>query len=202
MTARGHGIWPVVALLVGGQLFGWADAADSQERLRAGVVDLTVVGGYSVSHNISSIENLETVEGFHLIPHLGYVLTDEGGPDWVRGQFELVLEPSLIRLEASKSATVAGVAALGRWILDNGWRARPFFEAGLGVVSGHVNLRQTNCDVNFLVEAGPGLLYFLSPTTAVTVGYRFHHMSNAGICSKNIGLNSSLFTFGISYLFR
>jgi hypothetical protein len=55
--------------------------------------------------------------------------------------------------------------------------------------------------VNFLIEGGPGVLFFVSKDTAVTVGYRFQHISNADRCSKNQGLNSSLFTLGLSYFF-
>ena len=45
------------------------------------------------------------------------------------------------------------------------------------------------------------MLLFMSQSTAVTVGYRFHHLSNAHLCSKNIGLNSSQFILGFSYFF-
>ncbi len=67
---------------------------------------------------------------------------------------------------------------------------------------GETEFRQTNCEVNYLIEGGPGLLVFLSDTTALTVGYRFQHISNASACDLNVGLNSSAVYLGVSYRFR
>ena len=183
-------------------VLGLTGIADSEERLRAGTKDLSVSGGYSISHNIAHFKDVETVEGFHLLPHFGYVITDQHGAGWVRGNFELLAEPTLIHLAASNSATVVGLSVLGRWVFATGPVARPYFEVGLGVLGGRVNLRETNCEANFIIEAGPGVLLFLSEATTVTVGYRFHHISNAGACTQNLGVNSSLFTLGISHFFR
>jgi hypothetical protein len=58
------------------------------------------------------------------------------------------------------------------------------------------------CDVNFILEGGPGLLIFLSDRTALTVGYRYHHVSNGSKCTPNLGLNSSLFILGLTHFFR
>jgi hypothetical protein len=41
----------------------------------------------------------------------------------------------------------------------------------------------------------------VSESTAITAGYRFHHLPNAGQCDKNFGLNSSLFVLRVSYCF-
>ncbi len=190
--------WGLAGVLIGIQLMV-ASGVGSEERFRAGTMDLTLAGGYSVSHKVGQAE---TVPAYHLMPHFGYILTDEHGPGWLRGNFELLAEPTLIHLENRDPATVAGLAALGRWVFAGWSGVRPYVEAGAGVVGGQVNLPQMNCDVNFVVEAGPGLLLFVSRTAAVTVGYRFHHVSNADLCSRNRSLNSSLFTVGLSYFFR
>ena len=50
--------------------------------------------------------------------------------------------------------------------------------------------------------AGPGLMFFLNEHTALSLGYRFHHISNAGKCSPNLGVNSSLIMGGLSYFFH
>ncbi len=191
----------LVGVLVGAHTLAFAGVAAGQERLRAGTTELTLAGGYSVSHKIGGSRDLEAVNGLHLLPHFGYVLSDEHGPGWVRGNFELLAEPTGVHLEDGDAATVAGLAVLGRWVFAVWPTVRPYFEVGVGVVGGQVELRHTNCDVNFLVEGGPGMLFFVSSNTAVTVGYRFHHMSNAQRCSQDLGLNSSLFTVGVSYFF-
>lgn len=177
------------------------DAA-TQERLRWGTVDLTIAGGYSISHNVPNTEGVRAVQGVHLLPHVGYVLSDPVGPVPVRGSFQLLAEPTLIHLDGKDdSPTVVGLAGLGRWVFATGPRVRPFIEAGVGILGGETGLRQTSCDVNFILQGGAGLLFFLGDKTAVTAGYRFHHVSNADGCDTNLGLNSSLFILGVSRFF-
>ena len=173
--------------------------ASAEDRLRAGVKDIALAGGYSLT---LKRRNTEDVEGFHRIPHLGYFLTDERGSGWLRGNFEALAEPTVIHLRAeSQSATVVGLAALGRWVFATSWSVRPFVEAGVGILGGQVDFRQTNCDVNFILQGGVGALVFVSESMAVTAGLRVHHVSNADSCSKNVGLNSGLFILGLSYFF-
>jgi lipid A 3-O-deacylase len=184
-TGTQSGRW-LLGVLIGLHVLGSGGAASSEDRFRGGATELTLAGGYSVSHDQRG--RLDSVDGVHLIPHFGYVLTDERGPGWVRGNFELLAEPTLIHLEGGDSTTVGGLSTLGRWVFAGSSLVRPYVEAGVGILGGQVNLRQTNCDVNFLIEGGPGVLFFVSKDTAVTVGYRFQHISNADRCSKNQGL--------------
>jgi hypothetical protein len=90
----------------------------------------------------------------HLLPHLGYFVTGEIGDGAVRGNLEIIVEPTLIHLDASNSATLIGVAVLPRWVFAAFPRVRPYLEAGAGVVGGQVDLSQTNCDINFILEGG------------------------------------------------
>jgi hypothetical protein len=79
---------------------------------------------------------------------------------------------------------------------------RPYLEAGGGVLGGQVDVRQTNCDVNFILEGGGGAMIFMTEQVALTLSARFQHVSNADRCSKNEGLNSLIGIVGISYFFR
>jgi opacity protein-like surface antigen len=173
----------------------------AQERLRAGIWDVTVAGGYAVSHQVGPAKGLESVETLQFLPHLGYMVTDEHGPRWLRGNLELLAEPAVLRLDASNSATVAGLSTLVRWIFATGPVVRPYVEAGLGVLGGEIDLRQSNCDVNFLVQAGVGAMLFVADRAALTAAYRYQHISNGDQCSKNIGINSSAIVVGVSYFF-
>jgi len=173
----------------------------AEERLRAGMWDVTLAGGYAVSHQVGPAKGLESVETLQFLPHLGYVVTDEHGSGRLRGNFELLAEPAVLRLDASHATTVAGLSALGRWIFATGPLVRPYLEAGLGVLGGEIDLRHSNCDVNFLVQAGVGAMLFLSDRAALTAAYRYQHISNGDQCSKNIGINSSAIVVGISYFF-
>lgn len=191
----------LVGMAAAAYLLGAAGASSAWEPFEAGTKALALAAGYSLSHN-ELVGNKATLEGLHLIPHVGYFLTDEAGPGWARGNLELLAEPTLLYLEGRESATLGGLAVLGRWVFVGGARVRPYVEAGAGVLGGHLQLRRTGCDTAFIFQAGVGTLLFVSEHTAVTAGYRFHHLSNGNLCSGNPGLDSSLFVLGLSHFFR
>jgi lipid A 3-O-deacylase len=168
------------------------------QSIQAGALEwtLAVGGGASLP---DEDPRLETVTSVLLLPHLGYFVTGEVGDGWVRGNFEILIEPTLIHLDAANSATVLGVAVLPRWLFAASPRVRPYLEVGGGVLAGEIDLRQTNCDVNFILEAGAGAMIFLAERVALTLGARFHHVSNASRCSENDGINSVIGIVGISY---
>ena len=177
-----------------------AAPAAAEPRLTAGTGELTLAGGYSISHAVSGTR--EGITGFQLLPHLGLFVTDEHGPRWVRGSLELLAEPTVLHLDARESTTHVGLSALARWVFaGEGW-VRWYLEAGLGLIVGESGLPQTNCDANFILQAGAGVLLFWSETYAVNLGYRFHHISNGAVCFPNPGLNSAVFTLGLSAFFR
>jgi lipid A 3-O-deacylase len=165
--------------------------ARAEERLHFGVKDLSLSGGYSLSHDRQGVEQ---VDGFQLLPHFGYLLSP---------YFEVLAEPTLVHLRSdSASATAVGLSLLGRLIIDTGTRVAPYLEAGGGILGGQLDFRQTNCDVNYVLTGGLGALVFVTEQTAVSVGYRYQHISNNDQCSQNLGLNSSLFIIGISHFFE
>jgi lipid A 3-O-deacylase len=190
------GRWLAVGL-VGVSALGSTPAR--AEPIRGGALEWTVAagGGAGVSGG-----DVETVTSVHLLPHLGYFVTGEVGDGWVRGNFEIIVEPTLIYVEASNSATMIGVGALARWVFATSSRVRPYLEAGGGVLGGQVDLRETNCDINFLLEGGAGAMIFMAEHVALTLGARFHHVSNGDRCSQNQGINSVIGIVGISYFFR
>jgi lipid A 3-O-deacylase len=193
--------WMVAGLVVAAVLALPLRGARAEEPLVAGAKDVGFGTVFSISYNTAEDEH--TVKGLDLLPHGGYVVSDARGPGWLRGNFEVLLEPTLTFLESrGKTSTVVGAAALARWVFAGLGRFRPYVEGGAGGLLGEMNLRQTDCDVNFLLEAGPGFLVFLSDQTALTVGYRFQHISNAGACRFNEGINSNALYVGVSHFFR
>jgi hypothetical protein len=187
-------------LLVGVLLFWPATWARAEDPIARGTMEVGLGGAISISHGTE--DDFNTVTGLQLLPHVGYVVTDAMGSGWVRGNLELLLEPALIHLDTEVgSSTVVGLSAFGRWILS-GTRLRPYLDVGMGMLLGETSLPQTHCDVNFLLQGGPGLLFVLSDTTTLALGYRFQHISNAGACTINPGINSSALYLGVNYLFR
>jgi len=165
--------------------------------------DFTLAGGPSVSHAI--LGSREGVTGFHLLPHYGVFVTDEWGPgwgpDWARGTLELIAEPTLMHLDTPKSDNHGGLTGLARWVFAGQGRVRAYVEVGGGLLIGTSGIQQTDCGSLFTIQAGAGLLFFLSDKDAVSLGYRYHHISNGSICAGNFDLNSAVFTIGLSTFF-
>jgi len=202
-TSRGisnlpRGRW-LAACLVG--LAAMSSTPALAQSIPAGTLDWTLAIGGGASLDIPDRAG-ETVTSVHVLPHLGYFLTGEVGEGLVRGNLELIAEPTLLYLDASNSATVVGLAVLPRWVFAATPRVRPYLEAGAGVLGGQIDLRQTNCDLNFMLEGGGGALIFLSEQVALTLGVRVHHVSNLDRCRNNEGLNSIIGIVGISYFAR
>lgn len=190
----------MAGLLAAAAVAGTPSAAGAGDPFAAGTKDVGL--GAAASISLEGTRDLDTVAGFQLLPHAGYVVTDAVGPGWLRGNLELLLEPSLIHITSDAgSATVVGASGLGRWIFS-GTRFRPYLDAGVGVLLGETHLEQTTCGVNFLIQGGPGVLVVLSDRTTLAVGYRYQHISNANACRPNPGINSSALYLGVSYLFR
>ena len=176
-----------------------ARAVSAGDPLASGATLLGLGGAVSVSHGV---EGLDTVDGLQLLPHVGYVISDRFGAGSLRGALEVMLEPTLMHLTSEgRSSTSVGASALGRWVIGES-RVRPYLEAGLGMLLGRGDVQHSDCSVNFLLQAGPGLLVVLSDTTTLAAGYRFQHVSNASMCDLNVGLNSSALYLGVSYRFR
>jgi hypothetical protein len=191
------GPWLAAVLVVGVAALS-ATPARAQS-IRAGAFEWTVAAGGGIG---LSGGDVDTVTSVQFLPHLGYFVTGEVGSEALRGNFELLVEPTLIYLDASNSATVLGVAVLPRWVFATSTRVRPYLEAGGGVVGGQVDLRQTNCDVNLILEGGAGAMVFMTERVALTLGARLHHLSNGNRCSNNQGINSIIGIVGISYFVR
>ncbi|HEY7534062.1 MAG TPA: acyloxyacyl hydrolase, partial [Nitrospiraceae bacterium] len=60
---------------------------------------------------------------------------------------------------------------------------------------------EESSELNFILTAGVGISFFVSSQAAINIGYRFHHISNAGTSYPNYGINSSLPFGGFSYYF-
>jgi len=176
--------------------------AAAQLQLRGGAMNVGLGVAGSVSHDFTTLPT-ETVVGAQLSAHLGYIATDEHGEGWLRGNLELALEPTLLVLsQDGHTSTLAGASAFARWIFVGSGTVRPFLEVGIGALGGRADLVESTCQVNFPIQGGPGVLVFLSDRTALSVAYRFQHMSNGSACAPNDSLHSSVVQANLTYFFH
>jgi len=172
-----------------------------EEGFRSGTWHLGLIGGYSISHKIFAPRAVD-VQFAPLLGQIGYTVTDVHGPFPVRGSLELILEPILLVTTTPSTTFGQGASLILRYNFATGTRWVPFLDFGMGIL--HWNLRLPTIlgtQFNFTLQAGPGLHYFVTDRVAITGQARLHHISNGGIDSPNIGVNSSVYLLGISYFF-
>jgi opacity protein-like surface antigen len=94
-----------------------------------------------------------------------------------------------------------GLKAVARYDFVGFGRFVPYVEALIG--AGQKNFRpwDNSSSFTFAIEAGAGASSMITPTVAITAGYRFQHLSNAGIGERNRGYNYDGGAAGVSIVF-
>jgi hypothetical protein len=172
-----------------------------EEGFQSGTWHLGLMGGYSILHKVFQ-DRIANVHFAPLLLQIGNTVTDVHGPFPVRGSLELLLEPTFMITTSPSTTFGEGASVLLRYNFVTGTRWVPFFDLGVGIL--HWNLRLPDflgAQFNFTVQGGPGLHYFATDHLAITGQVRLHHISNGGIETPNIGVNSSLYLLGVSYFF-
>lgn len=139
--------------------------------------------------------------GEALMPSWMITLTEPIGASWYQGQ--LALGAELIAFHTDEPITAYGAGLTPKFVYTATafGRVRPFVEAGGGPIWTDLGGRvpEQPGQFNFLVWAGVGGSYHVTPTWALTAGYRVMHISNGGTRSSNFGLNFGLPFLGLSY---
>lgn len=135
----------------------------------------------------------------YLMPAIawGRVLTDPRGPSWARGRFEWGLEVTPFFELSGGRARGAGVAPLAwRWNLEPRHGAYPYVEAGGGALWTSEAVPSGTTGSNFMTHIGAGVRLLGTRTHGLTVGYRFHHISNGNRLTRNPGVNAHMVAVG------
>jgi hypothetical protein len=95
------------------------------------------------------------------------------------------------------------VAPIGSTVEFGRRRVRPFAEFIGGVIASTepfpVNLPNAT-GLNFLFDLGGGIRWYIGTRRALSLGYRFLHISNANTTSFNPGVDNNVIYFGYSFL--
>ena len=170
-----------------------------------GKQSLGISGGYGLALPVGGTDapELEDIEFVYVTPRWGVGITDPlGGSSWYRGNFELLLEGTFLYMLEPKSGIAGGIAPGLRYNFLTGTRVIPFLQAGVGFIALDADLARQSDGLNFILQTGLGLHYFITQRSALTGEWRFHHISNASIHDKNAGINSSLFMLGLTFFLK
>jgi lipid A 3-O-deacylase len=175
------------------------DPPQAHTIVRAGTIEAGLVTGYlqgndtftAVSSNRSAV---------YVLPRIGMVLTPAVGSGFFAGNLELLLEPLYAHYFKPFGASAAGGALVFKYNFLSFGRWMPYWDVGLGMLWTNLapRIEEQSTPFNFVLESGPGLQYFVTERVALTIGVRFHHISNGDIGDRNLGLNGTLAYAGIS----
>jgi opacity protein-like surface antigen len=133
---------------------------------------------------------------------LGYMLTPVRGSRFWRGNFEVAGSAFGGPIFEGQGSYVAGIAVWGRYnFVPRSGHFVPFLQVGMGLTETDVDRRLEGQNFNFNLNAGLGTRYFISPNWSVNAEYRYQHISNANLSSRNVGVNADGPVLSLSYFF-
>jgi lipid A 3-O-deacylase len=174
-----------------------AETPSPRDLLQMGTLEAGLVAGYLAGFDTRpSVSNDRGA--LYVLPRLGTVVSGELGRGHFLGRLQALVEPLYARYFRPFGATAAGGSLLLKYNFVTFGRWVPYLDGGAGMLwSDLPPALKYGSPVNFVLQVGPGLQYFVSPNYALTLGVRFHHISNAGIGDRNVGLNGILAYIGI-----
>ena len=122
----------------------------------------------------------------------GKVLSQERGNGILRGQFEYAIEaiPAFVIFQDSTVYGFDVTPLLFRWNFTAARKWIPYFELGAGTLFTTKDVPEKTFPVNFTPQAGFGFHLFTNQKQALTLTFKFMHISNGGLDHPNPGINS------------
>lgn len=140
------------------------------------------------------------VQTWDTILRAGFFLSDEvGHGSWFQGRHELLLEIPYHMAVNYGGRSMVGGYMLGHWRFTSLDKIIPYVLAGGGPLFVDLGLPSMGTKLCFSYQGGAGLQYLIDKNTALSLEYRYHHISNAGTASPNEPINSNKILVGISF---
>ena len=170
--------------------------------LTVGSQEISLSAGYLLPHRLTN-QHTTKQSGPAIMPSWAMVLTEPVGWRWLRGQLMLGAEIVYIQFQEPELTHGVGFTPKIKWMFEGTGRLRPYVEFAGGPFYTDLagQIPEESARFNFILTAGGGLSWFFTSQWSFNVGYRFHHISNAGTRYPNLGLNSSLPFGGFSFYF-
>src|SRR2546427_1929017 len=168
--------WTMGGTLLAGAVAAPELAFDTEAEFAKGTTILGLQVGGGVQSNIAGDPPITGISFLTFTPRLSYLPFEPFGSGWFRsafepgleGWFQYYLEPRVFTAEGLKAALRHHVIGLGPLV--------PYLEATAGVGGANLNVRETRSRYTFVLEAGAGVSYFVTPGAAINLGYRFQHI--------------------------
>lgn len=118
------------------------------------------------------------------------------------GLQQFIIEPfASYAFNSPVNVEIGNNFALKIGLFPQGWAFQPYIKGGAGLMYMTRHFRQQSTQLNFTEFIGGGMHYFLAKNTALTIEYRYRHLSNADSKRPNTGIGTGMGVCGISYFF-
>ena len=133
---------------------------------------------------------------------VGFDMNSVFGMQESKGTFQLALEPFCNPVFEPESGVETGLNVFFRYLHPIAPSVKVVAEVGSGPMYLSIDsAEQGEGGFNFLNQFGLGARFDLSDHNALTLGYRFRHISNAGTSQPNRGINTNALVLSYSLLY-
>jgi len=143
----------------------------------------------------------ENITLYSFLPRWGLFLTDENNPYLGKLRFSFLVEGQISVADCTHGGWELGVTPLFKVsypVLD---RVLAFAEGGAGIIWENIDTVAIAHTFNFSPQVGAGFDIHLAGGFALTVAYRWRHVSNAGIYDDNQNFNVHFGHLGLTYFY-
>jgi len=157
--------------------------------------------GFLTGYGTASLEKKSAdYDVIPILPRFGFDINPLKGN--IGGDLELIAEPIMNIVISPDANAEFGASCLLKYSAHITARIAPYIEGGIGMVYTTQHTHEQGTQFNFLPQVGGGLQFFLNKNIALTGGYRYRHLSNAGMSDDNSGINHHFVLVGMSYFFK
>lgn len=115
--------------------------------------------------------------------------------------FNFVVEPFATFISSPNSNIEVGSNFLIKYLIPLSEKIRLYVKGGIGVLYMSQHTKEQATQINFLPQIGVGVHYFLDTSTALSMEYRYRHLSNGSIKHPNKGIDANIVLVGISFFY-
>ena len=162
--------------------------------------------GYGTGFNIPTSFDRTDIQFAHLAANFQLDLTGNIGKSFYQGNLNWRPELNVALLHNPGFGALVGFSPLMyqyKFVKpERKWAPTLLAGAGFALTDwdeDDLAEREISGNMQFLLHAGAGIEYFRAGSGSFSINYRYFHLSNAGIDSPNIGLNSGLFTLSFTF---
>lgn len=203
LTMRHLVVFAAVCLLVlvaVSPVWSGAETTAPEEKPHTWLREMGLLTGYGMASLDGKSADYEVIP---ILPQFGFDINPLAEKLHIRprGTLECIVEPLMNVIINPDTNTEVGCSLLLKYSDHITSRIAPYVEGGVGMVYTTQHTREQGTQYNFLSQVGLGLQFFLNKHVALTGGYRYRHLSNAGLDHPNRGINHHFALLGVSYFF-